>query len=124
MQRRERLERRELLAHRVVDHYRLAKARAAVHDPVRDRPTSRGVQRLERVATPPVDDVQLQARGAGVDDEDVSHGQVQPRTSGWSSPCSRVHARAAKAAVEHLLAEPGRAFGEAGHAVDHVDTRW
>jgi hypothetical protein len=37
---------------------------------------------------------QLQARRAGVDDENpVQPGQVQLRTSGWSSPCSRVHAR-------------------------------
>jgi hypothetical protein len=54
----------------------------------------RGVERLEinRRAVRR-NERELQARGAGVDDENAvggQYGQVQSRISGSSSPCSRV----------------------------------
>ena len=51
----------------------------------RRRSSSTGVE-------PPslVDERELEARRAGVDDEDVQPGHVQSRISGSSSPCSRV----------------------------------
>src|SRR5581483_2448060 len=82
----------ELGEHRVVDHDRLAEALAAVDDPVRDR--VRGdVVRLDGARLAAVDERQLEARRAGVDDEDQP-GHVKPETTGSSSPCSRVYARA------------------------------
>ena len=92
VQRRERLEPLDLGANVVVDQHWLAKARTAVHDAMRDRrDISRDlVQDVSAWDSSSVDDVQLQARRARVDYE---NGQTQSRTSGWSSPYSRVHAR-------------------------------
>jgi hypothetical protein len=89
VQRCERLELMDLAAHVVVDEHGLAEARAAVDDAVRDR-FDVLLQRVDLVRLVALDDVQLQARGARVDYE---YGQTQSRTSGWSSPYSRVQAR-------------------------------
>ena len=79
--------------------------------------TSTGVGRVVVL-----DDVQLQARRAGVDDEDAAQdGQTQSRTSGWSSPCSRVHARQRRRRSTISCRSLRRALAEPGHAVDHVD---
>ena len=78
VQRSERNEPLDLPAHVGVDHDRVAEARAAVDDAMRDR-----VDVLrERVDLPRVvalDDVQLEALRARVYDE---YGQTQSRTSG------------------------------------------
>ena len=93
VQRRERLELVDLSAHVVVDQHRLAEAGAAVDDAMchgtdMSEGLSPGGDRTRRVVV--LDDVQLQARRTRIDYE---YGQTQSRTSGWSSPCSRVHAR-------------------------------
>jgi hypothetical protein len=72
VERRERFELGDLLAHRSVDDSRLAEARAAVDDAVRDRLDEIGFdvcKRLEPRRRPVLgDEVQLQARGARIDD--------------------------------------------------------
>jgi hypothetical protein len=68
VQGRERFERRDLGANGVVDHDGLAKARAAVHDSVHDR-LDVLLERVDLSRFLTLDDVQLQARRAGVDDE-------------------------------------------------------
>ena len=86
-----------LVANILINHDRIAKARAAMDHPMRDRIDSlRRAPRTNRAATLALvlDGVELQARRARVDDEDRSHawlqpGQVQSRISGGSSPCSR-----------------------------------
>ena len=74
MQRGERLDPKDLRAHLTVDHDRLSEPRASVHDTVRhgpDKPDRRG-ERVEplRAAIRP-NEMQLQARRPGVDDEHV-----------------------------------------------------
>ena len=80
VQRREWDERLDLGENVVVDDDRLTKARAAVHDTMRD-----GVdvlrERIDRLRALAFDDVKLEARRAGVDDQE-SNGQTQSRTSG------------------------------------------
>ena len=112
VQRGEVRQRRQLTLDAIVDDGRLQEARAAVHEAMAD-----GVGREPRVE--PVDLLglvvrtdgrELEAGGAGVDDENPHErvgagfyparregpastrpaGQTQSRTSGWSSPCSRV----------------------------------
>jgi len=70
VQRRERLERRDLRTHHVIDQYRLTKPCAAVHDSMRDRRNVLG-EGFDLSRFLALDEVQLQARRAGVDDEDV-----------------------------------------------------
>ena len=83
----------------VVDHDRFAKPGPAVDDAMGNpgKVARRVVERQNRLSRDAAaNDRELQARRAGVDDEDracAQPGQVQLRTSGWSSPCSRVHAR-------------------------------
>ncbi len=98
MQRSKLHELRDLLADARVDHDRVAKPIPAVNHPVRDPFDARrhtGEILEADGALVVVDEMQLQARRAGVDDEDVGHagpaqpGQVQSRISGGSSPCSR-----------------------------------
>ena len=90
MQRRELDEPAQLVLDGGVDQHRIAERRATVDDAVRDSVDARR-QRGERLDSPRlvrgVDNRELQARRARVDDEDaVQPGQVQSRTSGWSSP--------------------------------------
>src|SRR5436190_13951376 len=103
MERRELGERSELAHHVVVDPYRVAEARSSMHHAVADgfdRPPERRrhlvrpgqVVRLEQLVAV-AEHPELQAARAGVHDEDVQDGQAQSRTSGMSSPCSRVYAR-------------------------------
>jgi len=76
---------------RIVDLRGLAQF-AAVDDPV-----GNGVRRDEIVdgsGIVAVYEVELEARRAGVDDEDRQPGQAQSRISGGSSPCMRPYARA------------------------------
>ena len=79
-----------------VDHDRLAEARPAVDDAMGDGADLRRLDRLERLdahrRVVGRDEMELQARRAGVDDEDaqVGRGQVQSLIAGSSSPCSRV----------------------------------
>ena len=92
--------------HRFVDHDRLTKARAAVHDSMRDRLDVPGRSDSTFLDSSPVDDVQLQARRAGVDDED---GLVRPDPVAHVRVILAVLARpgaAAKASDRHLLTEP------------------
>ena len=71
------------------------------------------------------DQVELQARRAGVDDEDVAqNGQVQPATAGWSSPCSRVHARASWRAVVIAWRSPPALSARPGTRSITSITRW
>ncbi len=75
VQRRERGELLEPPQHVVVGEHRLDEARAAVDDPVAGRLGPHAVEAVE----PPraavlVDEVELQAGRAGIDDEDVAHG--------------------------------------------------
>ena len=66
-------------------------------------------------------DVELEARRARVDDEDAAqNGQVQSRTSGWSSPCGARPGPRLEPPVVHLLPEVRGPGGEPGHAVDDV----
>jgi hypothetical protein len=89
--------------HLVVDRDGLAEALAAVDDPVPDgvrapelgqrlvEPGGVGAQvrgALEVVVG--AEQPQLQAARSRVDDENPQNGQTQSRTSGGSSPCSRV----------------------------------
>jgi hypothetical protein len=72
--------------HGVVDERGRRGAAAEVDDPVPDR--VRGDESLDALRLRPLPrERELQARRAGVYDEDV---QVQSRISGSSSPCSRV----------------------------------
>jgi hypothetical protein len=84
----------ELQLDRVVDQDRLPKARAAVDDAVSDGcdPVGNRLERLDRRRRPVAGDGrELQARRAGIDDENLGqYGQTQSRISGSSSPCSRV----------------------------------
>jgi hypothetical protein len=74
---------------RVVDQRRLAE-RAPVDDAMRDGIDGGcGFERFDRPALSSLDRVELEARRAGVDDEDRQPGQAQSRMSGGSSPCSR-----------------------------------
>jgi hypothetical protein len=74
---------------RIVDERWLAKL-PSVHDTMGDRfHIARCVKGFDRAALVAVDDVELQARRAGVDYEDGQPGQVQSRISGGSSPCTR-----------------------------------
>jgi hypothetical protein len=79
----------------VVDQRRFAEL-PAVHDTVRHGlyAGGRGLERLDRATLVAVDDVELEARRAGVDDENRQPGQAQSRISGGSSPYSRPYARA------------------------------
>ena len=80
----------------VVDPRRLAQL-TPVDDAMRDGVDlcRNGGERVDGCCvTVGVDEVQLQARRARVDDEDVQPGQVQSRIAGGSSPCSRPYARA------------------------------
>jgi hypothetical protein len=79
--------------HRLVDQHRLTETVAAVDDTVTDGIDALGrlfERRDARGAAVVVDERELEAGRAGVDDEDVQYGQVQSRISGSSSPCSRV----------------------------------
>ena len=84
-----------------------------------------------------LDDVELEARRAGVDDEDPHRrqpgssgvrarpsatrpSQIQSRTSGMSSPTSRVYARW-RSRSSAISCRSAAARREAGDAVDHVD---
>jgi len=84
----------ELQLDRIVDQDGLPKARAAVDDAVGDSGDSIGnrLERLDRRRGPVASDGgELQARRAGIDDENLGqYGQTQSRISGSSSPCSRV----------------------------------
>ena len=92
----------------LVDHHRLTEALAAVDDAVsrhvgwrrqlperrRDGIVVHGCTRCLELARPELgvvgaDEGELEAAGAGVGYEDA-HGHRQSRTSGGSSPCSRV----------------------------------
>jgi hypothetical protein len=74
---------------RVVDQRGLAE-RATVDDAVRyGVDGKRGFERFDRPAAVPLDRVELEARRAGVDNEDRQPGQAQSRISGGSSPCWR-----------------------------------
>ena len=73
----------------VLDHRRLEDEVAEVDDPVADRVCLDEVVDGCRAAAL-VHERELEARRAGVDDEDVQPGHVQSRISGSSSPCSRV----------------------------------
>ena len=65
---------------------------------------------------------ELERGRAGVDDQDVAqNGHVQSRTSGRSSPCSRVYARAASRRSSICWRRCAARSAETGHAVDHVD---
>ena len=70
----------------IVDAHRVAEDVAAVDDAVADRVETRRhvVERLDRLrALAAVDECQLEARRARVDDEDaIQNGQAQSRTSG------------------------------------------
>ena len=77
---------------RIVDQSGLAELRTAVDNAVGYRCNVRRclLQRVERVTRViRTDERELQARRAGVDDEDQC-GQTQSRISWSSSPCSRV----------------------------------
>ena len=86
-----------------------------------------GAHRVERCDLGDVfgvrDDVELQARGAGIDDENRSHvlrTAISSRgISGSSSPCSRVGTRP-QLPIHHLLPELRRPRTEARDAIDHV----
>jgi hypothetical protein len=82
---------------RLVDDDGLTKALAAVDDAVADGGdvSRKLLDRRDVLAlVVAIDDRQLEARGARVDDENPQCGQVQSRMLGSSSPCSRVQARA------------------------------
>ena len=106
---------------------RLAKARAAVHDPVGDRADDRAAPRSSDATvadeSSSSDDGELEARRAGVDDEDAQpqYGHVQSRDLRVVLPVlARVRA-GAQARVVHLLPQRAGRVGEPGHTVDHVD---
>jgi hypothetical protein len=69
------LELEDLLADDLIDHNGIAEAWAALHDAMADGLDICGVDRLERIqcgrALVRGDQVELEARRAGVDDEDV-----------------------------------------------------
>ena len=99
VERRKLFELHDLLPHVRVDHDRRAEARPAVDDAVRDRRHLSRFHRLQGIdphrGVVGRDQIELQARGAGIDDEDVQPAaQVQALIAGSSSPCSRVYARA------------------------------
>jgi hypothetical protein len=73
---------------RLVDDPGANRDPAEVDDPVADRVG--GDEVVNRDGGLPLDECELQAGRAGVDDEDVQYGQTQSRISGSSSPCSRV----------------------------------
>ncbi len=126
VQRRELDERRAAAATTlVVDERRLDEPVAAVNDSVRDGGDRRGASSIDvdsAGALVRVDDAQLEARRAGVDDEDVAQpGHVQSRISGIVvAVLARVRPRG-EPPFGHVLAQMRCTVGEARHAVDHVD---
>ena len=110
----------------VVDDDRLREAWAAVDDPVRDRVEVGSCSLLERI--------DLLRRLVFGDSESfklvepalttriapTQYGQVQPLTSGWSSPCSLVHARASKRSSLISSRRCAARPAQTGHAIDHV----
>ena len=74
--------------HPVVEQRRTHDEIPEVDDPVPDGID--GHELLDRARLLAFDDAQLEAGRAGVDDEDIQNGHVQPRISGSSSPCSLV----------------------------------
>ena len=93
VQRRKLVDRVEFGEYGLVDQHRRAEAVAAVDDAVADGLDigRHFLDRRHRLCVAVfVDERELEAGRAGVDDEDVQCGQVQSRISGSSSPCSRV----------------------------------
>ena len=74
--------------HLLVDDRRADLEAAEVNDAMTNG--VRGYEVVHRYGRLAVDQRELEARGAGVDDEDVQCGQSQSRIDGSSSPCSRV----------------------------------
>jgi hypothetical protein len=70
----------------VVDERRLAQLTAVYNTVCNGVGRDEVVDRLRFLA---LDDTQLEARRARVDDKDPQPGQTQSRISGGSSPCSR-----------------------------------
>ena len=108
VQRREGAELLEGVPDRRVDHGGPGEPGAAVDDPVAHRVGRRpAVEQGRQVVAGhtvrsrldvrrlldgvvPVEQAELEAGRAGVDDEDPAHSQVHPEIAGSSSPCSRV----------------------------------
>ena len=94
VKRRQVAKRIELSGHRIVDQGRVGEPGTTVDDSVDDG-DDLGRDLVDRRhgcrAVGPVHERELQARRAGVDDEDLAqNGQAQSRIAGSSSPCSRV----------------------------------